>query len=203
MQIENKSGQIENFFSESELTRIQTLFKHPSLIDTGGEGQAKTTGLDQKNVFYPLFDKLFFKKLQMTFGKNLKLVWAMWCDSHEPFDLHTDKEKHQQSGLPGKPWISFLVPFSVDHDITKTNLANTIIFNEHDICQPCTPNALDIFETHCSHASKNRLACVTLQKKIDWNRGSVIWWHSLLVHGSGHFLNFSTKQMVVIHTYIV
>lgn len=204
MQIENQSGCSEKFFNEQQLSFFTKLFLSKSLIDTGGNVKgSKTIGVHEDAPLYPIVEKEFMIPLRKHFDQDLKLVFAMYCDCKHPFDIHDDCSEHIDRKLPGKPWISCLVPLSVDNDESKTNLATTVIFNETDYTVPKENNCESMFESKFTHVTRSRLKALTLQEEYIWNRGDLVWWYSPLNHVSTHFDKFASKQMLVAHTYIV
>ena len=204
MQIENQSGEVENFFSEQQLSFFLKLFSNNMLIDTGGDGfGTKTIGVSEDSLLYPVFEKEFMIPLRKHFEQHLRLVFAMYCDCKQPFDIHHDAFVHANTKLPGKPWISCLIPLSVDEDVDKVGLASTVIFNETRCDNPKEKNCDHLYEEKFSHVTRDKLKSVTVQKEYRWKRSSLVWWYSPLCHTSTHFKNFSSKQMLVCHTYIV
>lgn len=204
MQIENQAGCIPKFFDESQIETLLKIFSVRNLQDTGGNGHGtKTIGVHEDALMYPLFEKKFMMPLRDYFQYDLKLVFAMFVDCKHPFDIHDDCTEHRNRKLPGKPWISCLVPLSVDNDKGKTNLASTVVFNETSYSTAKDSNCEHMFEEKFSHVTKDRLKCLTFKNEYVWNRADLIWWYSPLNHVSTHFKNFDSKQMLVAHTYIV
>jgi hypothetical protein len=74
----------------------------------------------------------------------------------------------------------------VDHDPGQVHLASTNVFCELDTGPGYGPPP--------EH--------VTLQQTWRWRRGDLIWWDTRLFHNSGAFEGFSSKQAIVIHTYV-
>lgn len=204
MQIKDQAGCVKNFFNEQQLSLFLKLFSSKSLIDTGGNGQGtKTIGVHEDAPLYPVFEKEFMVPLRKHFNQDLKLVFAMYCDCKHPFDIHDDCSEHIDRKLPGRPWLSCLVPLSVDGDQSKTNLASTVIFNETEYTVPKENNCEYLFEEKFSHVTKSRLKGLTWKNEYVWNRADLVWWYSPLNHVSTHFKQFNSKQMLVAHTYIV
>lgn len=204
MQIENQSGSVDNFFNEDQISLFVKLFSAKTLIDTGGNGHGtKTIGIHEEAPLYPIFEKEFMFPLREYFNQDLKLVFAMYSDCKHPFDIHDDCSEHIERQLPGKPWLSCLIPLSVDDDVNKTNLASTVIFNETEYDIVKDNNCEHMFENKFSHVTKNRLKGLTFKQEYIWHRGDLVWWYSPLNHVSTHFKNFSSKQMLVAHTYIM
>lgn len=204
MQIENQSGYVENFFSEQQLSFFIKLFSNDKLIDTGGNGFGTiTVGINEDSHLYPVFDKEFITPLRKYFQLDLKLVFAMYSDCKHPFDVHDDTSVHTDRKLPGKPWISCLIPLSVDNDIDKVGLASTVVFNETDCYPSKETNCYHLYEEKFSHVTRERLKGITIKEEYKWKRASMVWWYSPLCHTSTHFKNFNSKQMLVAHTYIL
>lgn len=204
MQIKNQAGCVKNFFNEQQISLFIKLFSSNSLIDTGGNGRGtKTIGVTEDAPLYPILNKEFMFPLRKYFNEDLKLVFAVYCDCKHPFDVHDDCSEHIERKLPGKPWLSCLIPLSVDNDVNKTDLASTVIFNETEYTTVKHNNCEHMFENKFSHVTKDRLKGLTFKEEFIWNRGDLVWWYSPLNHVSTHFKSFDSKQMLVAHTYIV
>ena len=204
MLVENQAGCVENFFSESQIAMFRKIFASETLKDTySGEGETQTIGVHENNIVYPIFEKEFMEPVRKYFQQDLKVVFSMFADCKNPFDIHDDCGEHIRLGLPGKPWISCLIPLSVDNDVNKTHMASTVIFNEKDYRVQKDPNCDHLFEEKFSHVERSKLSCLTMKAEYQWKRADMIWWYSPLCHTSTHFKNFSSKQMLVCHTYIV
>ena len=63
-------------------------------------------------------------------------------------------------------------------------------------------NALKYQSSFLSHCLKEDLSRVEVKQRHIWNYGDFIWWDSNLLHTSGCFDGFKTKQCLVGHTYI-
>jgi len=204
MQIENQAGCVKNMFDEQQISGLLKLFSSKKLVDTGGNGGGtKTVGIHQKAPLFPLFEKTFMTPLRNYFNENLKLVFAMYADCRIPFDIHDDCQEHIEQKLPGKPWLSCLVPLSVDNDVDKTHYASTVVFNETEHTVEKDNNCVHLYEEKFSHVTIDRLKGVTIKEEYNWHRGDLVWWYSPLMHTSCHFKKFKSKQMLVCHTYIL
>ena len=127
----------------------------------------------------------------------------MYMDAIKPFEIHGDEYWHKEKQLPGKPYISFLIPVSVDNDPLLTSKASTVVFNEHFLDTKKLDNAMQYYNSFLSHCDPKKLAKATLKEKFDWSVGDLIFWDSTLQHASGNFNDFSSKQCFVGHTFVV
>jgi hypothetical protein len=135
-------------------------------------------GLDPKHLAFPWFRTLVMGRLEHVFQQPLKLVFAMYLDISSPFGIHSDIRP-----CDGEPYVSCLIPVSVDHDPDLCHLATTDVYQEVDTggLPPNNP---------------------TLAASYTWQRGDLIWWHTPVYHTSGAFDGFSSKQSIVVHTYV-
>ena len=175
-----KTGCETNFMSSADLSQAIDIFRKFDSNPTAG-GIGVCHGLDQNHQLYPWFKRQFISKLNKVFDTNLNLVFAMYLDLSKPFAVHSDIRP-----CTGQLYASCLIPCSVDNDPKLTNCASTNIFNEID--------------TGTGYGEPP--TSVTLQQSWQWNRGDLVWWDTRLFHNSGDFVNFTSKQAIVIHTYV-
>ena len=119
----------------------------------------------------------------------------------------------------------FLIPMSVNEDMTLADKTHTIVFNEEDTYVDDTGaanrmwntklwnskktkkenNSMNFYEQHLSHVSVDDLECLTIQKILKWKLGSILYWDEKLLHCSDNFHknNLTSKQAIVVHTYVV
>jgi hypothetical protein len=135
-------------------------------------------GVDPQHRAYSWFKNHVLVPIEQHFGRELKLIFGMYLDLHQPFTIHSDLRPCE-----GTPLVSCLIPCSVDYQAHLCSLATTDVFNELDTGQGPPTNP-------------------TTQASYQWNRGDLIWWHSHLFHNSGAFTDFKTKQAIVLHTYV-
>jgi hypothetical protein len=196
-------GIINNFFSTTEADELIKIFKKLQSIDETGHS---CHGIDKNHLAYTWFKKFFLNKLANTFDPNLRLIFGMMLDCTVPFDIHNDLKPIPEEN--GKPYLSCLMPYSVNYDTALCNKASTIIFNE--IIDPANQPAVDnnISEIHqslISHVPVERLDYFSVKLIGSWRVGDLIWWDSQLAHVSSNFVShgYSSKQCIVAHTYVL
>jgi hypothetical protein len=172
--IVGQSGNEPNFVTDKELeewTNIMKSFNVGEFNQTGhGEYIGSSHGVDKNNKKgYLWFDRIVMRKLRDFFGEDLKLIFSQYVDCNKPIAKHNDIF----DWISVAPYISLVIPCSVDNNSTDCKKASTIIE---------TPD--------------NKII------KQVWNSGNMIWWDSTLQHWSGDFDTFSNKQMIVCHTYV-
>jgi hypothetical protein len=200
-QYKNSCGQIDNFFTVDQLHDMVKVFRQLDPVDGKNND---CFGIDRNHKAYLWLNKVLLKPIANQFNPELKLIFAMLLDCTEPFDLH-----HDLKDIPdpnGKHFLSFLVPYSVNNDTTLCNQVSTVIFNEsfpHD--HVVENNASNLHENTISHISKDATYNITLKENLVWSLGSLCWWDSHLLHVSNNFLKngYSSKQAIVIHTYVL
>jgi len=129
----NNSGIISEFVSTNELLHwinvmkqfnTTTQYQPNSDIDIG-----KCHGVDENNKKgFLLFEKIIMKKIREHFSKDTKLNFAHYLKSTSPVKKHVDV-------WDKPPYISCLIPVSVDEDITLCNKSSTIVDNIEYIWQ--------------------------------------------------------------------
>lgn len=175
-QVQNETGAVTDFISAQELDQAVEIFlKFPS---QPAKPSGVCYGVDHQHLGYLWFKTKFMSKLEDYFQRRLNLVFGMYADIDEPFGTHSDIRP-----VPGQVFASCLIPVSVDHDVSACGKACTDIYNEIDTGQAVPGNP-------------------TLKQRHIWQRGSLIWWDTKLYHSSGSFNNFTSKQSIVIHTYV-
>lgn len=169
-------------------------------------------GVDENNVYMMWFQKKIFSKIQNWFGQDLKLVFGMFLNENQPWGVHTDAI-HVKDRPERAPAISFVIPYSVDHDPALVSKSSTIVFEQGGMDNPdifalpdrdSDPNsALGIYQSHLSHNPIEEVKKLTIQGIYQWHPGSIIYWNSLYFHDSDNFLanGFQNKQALVMHTY--
>jgi len=132
-------------------------------------------GIDKKCHAYNWFLKKVMPIIGKTFNEGAKLIFSSFIDLHTPLKIHTDL-KTLPEGESGEHYISILIPYSIDYQKENFNNASTCFYNEDK----------------------------TLIDTITWQRNSLIWWDSSLLHDSGGFLqhNIKSKQYFITHTYV-
>lgn len=208
-----QTGIIDNVFSTDDIDKIKKLLlkqKQTEGYQTGETEQNQIKlgakpiqlhhGADERFAGYPILMKMFRQKLQEYFG-DFELVFVSWSNGINPVSIHADHHFHKRHNLPGKHYFSFIVPYSVDNDISKCGLASTVVFDDYKM-YPRDDNAKEHRKTFLGHIEESKLATVKVKANNKWKHGSLIWWDSELFHSSSNFVDFETKQCLVGHTYI-
>lgn len=176
-QVQGKTGIVPNFINDADLDSAIKVFQTfaPTEVPNG-----ISHGVTPEHQGYLWFNKIFMKRLYEKFGSEFKLVFAMYMDLTQPFGIHSDLY-HLSKGR--QPFVSCLIPCSVNHDPLLTYLATTDVYAELDHGQPPPENP-------------------TLLTQTEWKRGDLIWWDTRLFHTGGTFDGFDSKQSIVIHLYV-
>jgi hypothetical protein len=175
--VKNESGVVVGFYPEQELQQaVETFLRFPSQPATPS---GVCYGVDRQHLAYLWFKQKFMTRLCDYFQRDLKLVFGMYSDLDQPFDIHSDIRS-----VDGEVCVSCLIPVSVNYDPDLCNLATTDVFCESDSGGQPPP------------------ADPTLQARYHWHRGDLIWWDTRLYHSGGVFDQFQNKQAIVIHTYV-
>jgi hypothetical protein len=213
------SGRIDNIFSQDELIYLIKYFANlPKSVVTYDNNSF--AGISQAHPLYLWFCKNMFDKIQQLTKDNIQLLFGSYLYENNPWTVHCDYY-HKSVGSPYK---AFLVPISVDEDMSLVEKTNTIIFNEEDVYVDTSAtnkmwdsmswnatktkkenNAMSVQDQHLSHISVDDLECLTIQNILNWKLGSVVYWDEKLLHSSDNFRknNINSKQAIVIHTYVV
>ena len=132
-------------------------------------------GIDKKCYAYNWFIKKVMPVIAKTFKEETKLIFSSFIDLHTPLKMHTDL-KPLPEGESGKNYVSILIPYSIDHQKENFDNAST-----------------------CFYADDR-----TLIDTIQWQKNSLIWWDSSLLHDSGGFSkhDIQSKQYFITHTYV-
>jgi len=120
--------------------------------------------------------------------------------------------------------MAFLIPLSVNEDMSQVGKTNTVIFNEEDVYtddkNPIKQwsnelwknnrvqkenNSLSLGSGLLSHLSVENLECLTIKIIANWKSGCVVYWNEKYLHCSDNFIKNGviSKQALVIHTYVV
>lgn len=125
------SGIIYDFVESSELLKwvdlmkqftTTTFYQPNSTVDIG-----KCHGVDENNKKgFVLFEHVIMKKIRKSFNKETKLYFGHYVNSTSPIKTHVDV-------WDKPPYISCLIPVSVDNDITLCDKSSTIVDNKEHI----------------------------------------------------------------------
>jgi len=197
----NKAARVSHLFEGNVLQQVKEMFVKKLHRNKGLSNDC--FGIESDHVLWSWFYKNIFHKIEMQFSENIKPIFVMYMHAVVPFQVHSDDYWHKEKNLPGKPFVSFLIPISVDNDLEQTHKASTIVFNETKLDGEKSNNALQYYDSFLSHCDKTKLKQITIKEKFDWSVGDLIYWDSCLQHTSSDFQKFSSKQSLVGHTYIV
>lgn len=210
------SGEFPNLFSESEMDYLVSCMMHldPILIQDN-----ICKGINEDHFLYQWFDQNCFSRIKHHIGHEARLVFGMYLEEHDMWNVHTDAY-HCDAYHDRIPYLSMIIPYSVDNRKDLVTHSSTIIFNESsdDFAPPGdsknwysalksrqTPanNAMSHFESDLSHNDASIIKKLTLQKAYKWSLGSVIYWKSTLFHDSDNFKKNGhvSKEAIVLHTY--
>ena len=194
-------GVIKNFFTPEELGAAVTIFKKVNTSkDTSWTANNGFYGIDQKHLAYLWLRKTLVDRIFAQFDPSLKLIFGMLLDCHVPLEIHHDLKPIPDPN--GKHSLSFLIPYSVDHEINKCPAASTLIFDQ----SPDGDNNVSyLHATKLGHVPLEQTYQYSLKQDIVWNCGDLVWWDSSLYHAGSNFLanGCHSKQGIVIHTYVV
>jgi hypothetical protein len=200
-QYKNSCGKIDNFFTVEQLHNIVDVFRQLDSVDGKNND---CFGIDKNHKAYLWLNKVLLKSISRQFNPDLKLIFAMFLDCVEPFDLHHDLKDIPES--QGKHFLSFLIPYSVNNDTSLCSKVSTVVFNESfPHVHAVENNVSDLHENLIGHISKEMSYKITLKENLIWSLGGLYWWDSHLLHVSNNFLKdgYSSKQAIVIHTYVL
>ena len=188
-------SKINAFLTETECKEMRDIFLRstPTLSELGDE----CYGIDVNNTAaYLWFKKKFLDKLNTFFDVKLNLIFAFYASFTKPFTIHDDL-KPIPNDVQGTPYISCLIPLSVDNIQENCHMASTIVFKKE-----INDNAVEDHEKYLSHCDLEKLKNRKIDKIFKWTPYDMIWWRSELDHCSSHFKDFITKQCIVVHTYV-
>jgi hypothetical protein len=196
------SGIIKKVFDPAMYPEWEKYFKKWTKT---GDHTLNCYGIDKKNQQAELwFQNTIFNKVKEAIGiSEMQSIFGMYAESVNPYTIHTDEYHVRQNGINGKPCISWLIPYKVDHVTDDITRASTIIFNEQNK-NGASKKLIDstITNRYFQHCDDNVLNKLSIDKIIHWEPGSLIWWDMRNYHCSGSFDGFTTKEMFVGHTFI-
>jgi hypothetical protein len=171
-------GRIKNFFTPS---LIETFIKTFKKVNTTNGSGNDCYGIDKNHIAYPWLKKQLFNPIVEQINPHMKLIFAMYLDTVVPFGIHNDLKAIPDPA--GQHFLSFLIPCSVDNKFELCHLASTLIFDETSPVN--LPNQYSI------------------KKELEWSIGDLLWWDSKLYHVSSDFVGYTSKQGIIIHTYVL
>jgi hypothetical protein len=211
-----QSGEIKNLFSESEMDHLVECLSQLDFIKIGNN---ICKGVNEDHIMYQWFYQNCFSKVKAYIGEDAQLVFGMYLEENTMWGIHTDI--YHCDPYPDKiPYISMIIPYSVDRKKELVDCSNTIVFNESSydfaptndnknwapalLTRP-TPadSANQYFESYLSHNKPEIVNKLTLRQIYKWSLGSLIYWESSLLHDSDNFKKNGhiSKEAIVIHTY--
>jgi len=202
-------GIIENVFSYEEMDKWKSFFEKipPYISERESQGNILHC-VTEKHAVYKWFEAKVFKQLQDLLHADMRTVIAFYSSIDTAWEAHTDNY-HQLPEGAQRYCMSILIPYSVDNDKNKTNLAHTVLFNELYINDQLIENQNPVrdfdLDPYLTDHIRNRdlLNKLTPRTVLHWSPGSVIYWDTNLMHCSGNFGNsYNDKQAFVIHTYL-
>ena len=192
--VQNSSGIVPNFSDQKTLTSWRDIFMKVGSYNKA-ENEATQAHINEKNPGYLWFKKVVFPKIKNLFGDDIGLIFAMYQSTQAPVKLHNDYEvDYIPEYVTGKPYVSMLIPFSVDHKAELCSNTSTVIL------QPGHQD--DLYETLLSHCDLKEVSKYELKDNHVWKTGDLVWWDTKLKHASNNFRKTNTsKEDFVIHTY--
>ena len=192
--VQNSSGIVPNFSDQKTLTSWRDIFMKVGSYNKA-ENEATQAHINEKNPGYLWFKKVVFPKIKNLFGDDIGLIFAMYQSTPAPVKLHNDYEvDYIPEYVTGKPYVSMLIPFSVDHKAELCSNTSTVIL------QPGHQD--DLYETLLSHCDLKEVSKYELKDNHVWKTGDLVWWDTKLTHASNNFRKTNTsKESFVIHIY--
>ncbi len=192
--VQNSSGIVPNFSDQKTLTSWRDIFMKVGSYNKA-ENEATQAHINEKNPGYLWFKKVVFPKIKNLFGDDIGLIFAMYQSTQAPVKLHNDYEvDYIPEYVTGKPYVSMLIPFSVDHKAELCSNTSTVIL------QPGHQD--DLYETLLSHCDLKEVSKYELKDNHVWKTGDLVWWDTKLTHASNNFRKTNTsKESFVIHIY--
>lgn len=193
----NHCGVEENYFSEKQIIKLVNGMKrlNPTSVSEG-----QLFSIDHNHPHYRWFMKEFFVHLQnYTNRSDLKLVFGMYADVTESFVIHRDIKPLPNPEPPNRHYVSFLIPISIENETEKCNKNCTLIFENALLIEPEFNQYW-----HDKVPETTDVPYYKLIRDITWKPYSLIWWNSIFPHVGADLpsLRLSTKQMIVVHTYV-
>lgn len=191
MRIENSSGKIANFVDDATLAQWIAMFKRVAHNFTPPNG-ADAYNITSDQLGWRWLDRTVFSRLRPLFGDDVGLIFAQYQSSEHPIKIHNDFDVDLPAGVQGEPFVSMLIPISVDHGEGDIANASTIVLEPgHD------PK---LHEEHLSHCDPDKVAQFRIRERHVWEKGSLIWWHAPLQHCSNNYLVTNrSKESIVMH----
>lgn len=156
----DNSGIISEFVYTTELLKWVSIMKQfeittqyqPLNIGPPNSPPTKSTvdigechGVDKNNIKgFILFEKVIMPKIREHFSKDTKLNFAHYLKSTTPVKMHVDV-------WDKPPYISCLIPVSVDDDISLCDKSSTIVDNVEHIWKHGDLIWWDSTLPHCSN----------------------------------------------------
>lgn len=128
----NKHGIITDFVSPSTLTTwvniLKTFNANDFIQHLSKEKIGESRGVDKNHAKgFLWFDRVIMRSVRQHFGEDTKLFFAHYCDSTKPIAPHYDTWDEVE------PYVSMLIPVSVDHDPALCSAAATVVGDDHHV----------------------------------------------------------------------
>jgi|TARA_B110001454_G_C12633095_1_gene397818 hypothetical protein len=189
----NNSGQLDNFVKWTDLEKWIAMFKKIAYNLTAPNG-ADVYNITSDQIGWRWLERTVFSQIKPLFGDDIGLIFAQYQSSEHPIKIHNDYDVKLPAGITGEPWVSMLIPISVDHDTSLVENASTIILE--------SGTDEDLWKRHLSHCDPKDVAPYKIKHRYTWKVGSLVWWHTPLQHCSNNYLETNkSKESIVIHTH--
>ena len=108
--------------------------------------------------------------ISKPFGNKPKLLFSSFYDMRHPLKIHNDRGADSENG-PADRYFSVLFPYSANNKTSELNNVSTRFYDD------------------------NR----NLIGNLVWEKNSLLWWDSAVLHDSGDFLskNIASKQYFI------
>lgn len=198
-------GVVPEFFDQVQLTNMARIFSHAKPTHTLGNDY-HGIGSDHPGALF--VRRQLLAPIADHFDTDPQLIFAFFLECVTPLRIHQDLTTVPDP--QGQPYLSFVIPVSVDNDPAKCHRASTLIMDQWDYEDmddlPAVDNNVQYLHgKELSHVPLEWCSKFTLKKQVTWNAGDLIWWDSRLAHASDNFLlnGCTSKQAIVMHTYLL
>jgi len=204
MKTDLNCGVFAKVFTSNQVENMISLFKRARASSTLGNDYH---GIGPDHLGYLFVKKMLLDPINQLVGVESKLIFAFYLECVTPLYIHRDIKPIPAAN--GKPFLSFVIPYSVDEDVSKCNYARTLIFDQYgyennDSLLDIDNNVENLHQVHLQHNKLSWCKKFSLKQDIQWNTGDLIWWDSRLAHSSNDFkaIGCNSKQGIVMHTYV-
>ena len=205
-------GHEKDFMSETDLDSIVEYLKELDPTPIPPYGNCYGVDINHTAAYDWFVENLLNRLRVYTQRPDLNLIFGMYTDVEQSFKIHTDiKHIPENEHNPnGKQFASFLIPVSVDYDKQKCDSNSTMVFDSKILDEPADHQDWhDLVKDINPLEHHKRLGWVDHRRYVQlgnfkWKNGDLIWWNSLYPHCGldSNVINITSKQMLVIHTYV-